>query len=101
MRTLIAGHSQAKYFHQFLKSDSDIDVISRSGYRVEDMWDVIKDVVGGYRTVALLLGANNLPDDSTSTLLTKLDKLVEQIRVVSPRCIFFSQSSSVHFIDQI
>lgn len=85
MATLIAGHSQAKYFSQFLTNNSSVDVISKSGYRIEDMWDVIKDVVGNYAIVAILLGANNIPRDDTETVLSKLGRLVQQIRQTNPR----------------
>jgi hypothetical protein len=37
---LIAGHSQVKYFDQYLKL-SNVDVVSFSGYRIEQMWGVI------------------------------------------------------------
>ena len=39
-RVLIAGHSQVKYFDQYLKL-SNVDVVSFPGYRIEQMWGVI------------------------------------------------------------
>jgi hypothetical protein len=41
-RDLIAGHSQVKYFDQYLQS-SNVDVVSFSGCRIEQMWGVQKE----------------------------------------------------------
>jgi hypothetical protein len=54
-RVLIAGHSQVKYFDQYLKL-SDVDVVSFSGYRIEQMWGVIGHKVTNYALSFSILG---------------------------------------------
>ena len=55
---LIAGHSQLKYFDQYLKL-SNVDVVSLSGYRIEQMWGVI-----GHSAIVFHIGANDLWNDT-------------------------------------
>ena len=53
---LIAGHSQVKYFDQYL----NVDVVSFSGYRIEQMWGVIGHKVTNYSIIVLHIGANKM-----------------------------------------
>ncbi|CAG2254174.1 unnamed protein product [Mytilus edulis] len=82
-RVLIAGHSQVKYFDQYLKL-SNVDVVSFSGYRIEQMWGVIGRRVPDYRIVVLHIGANNLWNDTPADVLTHYQSLVDSIRRVNP-----------------
>jgi hypothetical protein len=70
-RVLIAGHSQVKYFDQYLKL-SNVDVVSFSGYRIEQMWGVISVIV-------LHIGANNLWNDTPSEVLNHYQQLVHNL----------------------
>ncbi|CAC5396076.1 unnamed protein product [Mytilus coruscus] len=84
-RVLIAGHSQGKYFDQYLKL-SNVDVVSFSGYRIEQMWGVIGHRVPDYRIVVLHIGANNLWNDTPADVLTHYQSLIDSIRRVNPSC---------------
>ncbi|VDI66994.1 Hypothetical predicted protein [Mytilus galloprovincialis] len=84
-RVLIAGHSQVKYFDQYLKL-SNVDVVSFSGYRIEQMWGVIGRRVPDYKIVVLHIGANNLWNDTPADVLTHYQSLVDSIRRVNPSC---------------
>ncbi|CAG2233950.1 PAFAH1B2_3 [Mytilus edulis] len=84
-RVLIAGHSQVKYFDQYLKL-SNVDVVSFSGYRIEQMWGVIGHRVPDYRIVVLHIGANNLWNDTPADVLTHYQSLVESILRLNPTC---------------
>ncbi|CAG2246625.1 PAFAH1B2_3 [Mytilus edulis] len=84
-RVLIAGHSQVKYFDQYLKL-SNVDVVSFSGYRIEQMWGVIGHRVPDYRIVVLHIGANNLWNDTPADVLTHYQSLVESILRLNPSC---------------
>ena len=58
-RVLIAGHSQLKYFDQYLKL-SNVDVVTLSGYRIEQMWGVIGHKVTNYSIIVLHIGGNKM-----------------------------------------
>jgi hypothetical protein len=47
---LVAGHSQARYFDQFLKLPN-INVVFFPGRKIEQMWSRIADQVGHYRVL--------------------------------------------------
>ena len=74
-RVLIAGHSQVKYFDQYLKL-SNVDVVSFSGYRIEQMWGVIGHKVTNYSVIVLHIGANNLWNDTPAEVLNHYQQLV-------------------------
>jgi hypothetical protein len=95
-RVLIAGHSQVKYFDQYLNA-SNVDVLSFPGYHIEEMWDVIGhmvpnykivmlNMVPNYKIVMLHMGANNLWNDTPSQVLAHYQFLVQQIRRANPTC---------------
>ena len=85
LSTLIACHSQAKDCDQYVEASDLVNIVSRSGFKVEDMWKIIRDVVYNYDVVALHCGANNLiHGDSVSEVLNKFQRLVGQIRHVHP-----------------
>lgn len=56
---LVAGHSQAKYFGKYL-SLTDTDVLSYSGFRIDQMFQKLQPTVRNYNTVVLHIGANDL-----------------------------------------
>ena len=70
---LIAGHSQVKYFDQYL----NVDVVSFSGYRIEQMWGVIGHKVTNYSAIVLRIWANNLWNDTPSEVLNHYQQLVQ------------------------
>ncbi|KAJ8313386.1 hypothetical protein KUTeg_009062, partial [Tegillarca granosa] len=80
-KVLIAGHSQAKYFSHHLKR-TDVDVVSFSGFRIEQMWEKIHTMVPFYTMIVLHIGANNLWNDSVS----KYQNLVQNIWTVNATC---------------
>ena len=95
-RVLIAGHSQVKYFDQYLNA-SNVDVLSFPGYHIEEMWDVIGhmvpnykivmlNMVPNYKIVMLHMGANNLWNDTPSQVLAHYQFLVQQIRRANLTC---------------
>ena len=84
-RSLIAGHSQVKYFNQYLTL-SNVDVVSFSGYRIEQMWGVISSQVRKYRVSVFHVGGNNLWDDHPADTLSKYQQLVSNIWQVNSRC---------------
>ena len=84
-RVLIAGHSQVKYFDQYLNA-SNVDVLSFPGYRIEEMWGVIGHMVPNYKIVMLHMGANKLWNDTSSQVLSHYQFLVQQIRRANPTC---------------
>jgi hypothetical protein len=47
---LVAGHSQARYFDQFLKLPN-INVVFFPGLEIKQMWSRIADQVGHYRVL--------------------------------------------------
>ncbi|XP_069102145.1 proteoglycan 4-like [Argopecten irradians] len=79
MSTLIVGHSQAKYFHKYLRPSDDIFVVSRSGYRVKEMWIEIEELVPMYDICVIHCGANNLGRDSAPMILKRFQRLCQQI----------------------
>ena len=83
-RALIAGHSQVKYFEKYLEL-TNVDVVSFSGFRVEQMWGVIGPNVTKYNIVCLHIGANNLWNDDPPLILSKYQELVYNIIRVNPR----------------
>ena len=56
---LVAGHSQAKYFGKYL-SLTDTDMLSYSGFRIDQMFQKLQPTVRNYNTVVLHIGANDL-----------------------------------------
>ncbi|CAC5360015.1 unnamed protein product [Mytilus coruscus] len=48
---LIAGHSQAKYFNQYL-SLSETNVLSYSGFRIDQMFNELQPTIDNYNTVS-------------------------------------------------
>ncbi|XP_060074976.1 uncharacterized protein LOC132554682 [Ylistrum balloti] len=88
MSVLIAGHSQAKYFSQYLDREEDVSVVSQSGGRIENVWRNIRDVVCSYDIVVVHSGANNLiHGDSVECMLGKYQDLVERIWHVNPEVV--------------
>jgi hypothetical protein len=84
-RVLIAGHSQLKYFDQYLKL-SNVDVVTLSGYRIEQMWGVIGHKVTNYSAIVLHIWANNLWNDTPSEVLNHYQQLVQNVLQVNSRC---------------
>ncbi|KAJ8310026.1 LOW QUALITY PROTEIN: hypothetical protein KUTeg_011891 [Tegillarca granosa] len=84
-KVLIAGHSQAKYFSHHLKR-TDVDVVSFSGFRIEQMWEKIHTMVPFYTMIVLHIGANNLWNDSVSKVLRQYQNLVQNIWTVNATC---------------
>ena len=82
----IAGDSQVKYFDQYLTL-SNVDVVSFSGYRIEQMWGVVGSQVRKYRVIGLHVGGNNLWYDHPADILSKYQQLVSNIWQVNPRCL--------------
>ena len=83
-RILIAGHSQVKYFEQYLKM-TNVDVVSFPGYRIEQMWGVIGHRVGSYKTIVLHIGANNLWNEEPPVILQHYQTLVGSVQRINPR----------------
>ncbi|CAC5421062.1 unnamed protein product [Mytilus coruscus] len=76
---LIAGHSQAKYFKQYL-SLSETNVLSYSGFRIDQMFNELQPTIDNYNTVVLHVGANDLSrGSSVKTLLRKYQQLTSDI----------------------
>ncbi|KAJ8310852.1 hypothetical protein KUTeg_012717 [Tegillarca granosa] len=84
-KVLIAGHSQAKYFSHHLKR-TDVDVVSFSGFRIEQMWEKIHTMVPFYTMIVLHIGSNNLWNDSVSKVLRQYPNLVQNIWTVNATC---------------
>ncbi|KAJ8297950.1 hypothetical protein KUTeg_024481 [Tegillarca granosa] len=84
-KVLISGHSQAKYFSHHLKR-TDVDVVSFSGFRIEQMWEKIHTMVPFYTMIVLHIGANNLWNDSVSKVLRQYQNLVQNIWTVNATC---------------
>ena len=55
----VAGHSQAKYFGKYL-SLTDTDVLSYSGFRIDQMFQKLQPTVRNYTTVVLHIDANDV-----------------------------------------
>ena len=51
---LIVGHSQAKYFHEYIH-DANIIPLSYPGFRVDQLWSEIEDLVPSFQVSKLLL----------------------------------------------
>ncbi|CAC5412488.1 unnamed protein product [Mytilus coruscus] len=76
---LITGHSQAKYFKQYL-SLSGTNVLSHSGFRIDQMFNELQPTIDNYNTVVLHVGANDLSrGSSVKTLLRKYQQLTSDI----------------------
>lgn len=76
---LIAGHSQAKYFHQYL-SATNIDVLSFSGFRISQMFEKIEPNISAYPVIVLHVGANDLSRGSSiDTMLRDFQDLTKRI----------------------
>jgi hypothetical protein len=73
-RVLIAGHSQVKYFDQYLKL-SNVDVVSFSGYRIEQLQRYRSPNWGKYPW-----------NDTPSEVLEHYQKLVQKVLQVNSRC---------------
>ena len=56
---LVAGHSQAKYFGKYF-SLTDTDVLSYSGFRIDQMFQKLQPTVRNYNTIVLHIGANDV-----------------------------------------
>ena len=50
---LIVGHSQAKYFHEYIE-DSSIVTLSFPGFKIEQLWPEIKDIVSSFQVNTFL-----------------------------------------------
>ena len=50
--SLIVGHSQAKYFHQYIKDDN-ITTLSYPKYRIHQLWPRIQDIVQSFNVSIL------------------------------------------------
>ncbi|CAC5424990.1 unnamed protein product [Mytilus coruscus] len=76
---LIAGHSQTKYFKQYL-SLSKTNVLSYSGFRIDQMFNELQPTIDNYNTVVLHVGANDLSrGSSVKILLRKYQQLTSDI----------------------
>lgn len=72
---LVAGHSQAKYFGKYL-SLTDTDVLSYSGFYIDQMFQKLQPTVRNYNTVVLHIGANDLSRGlSVKAVLDKYQQL--------------------------
>jgi lysophospholipase L1-like esterase len=65
---------------------SNVDVVSFSGYRIEQMWGVIGHKVTNYSVIVLHIGANNLWNDTPSEVLNHYQQLVHKVLQVNSRC---------------
>jgi hypothetical protein len=83
MSTLIVGHSQARYFSQYIDSDRAV-CLSYRGYCTYQIWPEICDIVHGFDIVVLHVGANDLPCNSAETVLSSFQDLAENIWRAKP-----------------
>lgn len=83
MTTLIVGHSQTKYFSEYLRLDN-VHTLSFPGAKVEDVGGNICDFVEQFDIVVLHLGANNFPSDSASEVAWKYWDLLQNCVSVTP-----------------
>jgi hypothetical protein len=65
---------------------ANVEVVSFSGYRIEQMWGVVGSQVRKYRVIVLHVGGNNLWDDHPVNILSKYQQLVSNIWQANPRC---------------
>jgi len=81
---LVAGHSQAKYFGKYL-SLTDTDLLSYSGFRIDQMFQKLQPTVRNYNTVVLHIGANDLSRGlPVKTVLNKYQQLTSAIWDINP-----------------
>jgi hypothetical protein len=84
MSTLIVGHSQAKHFEEYIDIDNAV-CLWYSGFRTEQIWPEIFDMVPSFDIVVLHVGANDLSDgDSPESVLSSFEDLAENIWSVNP-----------------
>lgn len=81
---LVAGHSQAKCFGKYL-SLTDTDVLSYSGFHIDQMFQKLQPTVRNYNTVVLHIGANDLSRGlSVKAVLDKYQQLTSAIWDINP-----------------
>lgn len=82
---VIAGHSQAKYFSQYL-FHTNVDVLSFSGFQIPQMFEKIQHTIPDYKVVVLHVGANDLSNGSTvPAMLQMYQDLTGRIWEINPR----------------
>ena len=86
MANLIIGHSQVKYFENYI-SLMDTKCESFSGCLIEDLLkeSSVKILIPETQVVAVLCGINNLPRDDSATVIDKFNKLFDGILELNPR----------------
>ena len=82
MSIFFVGDSQLKYLHHVLDDDSNVRF--SSGFRVEQIWDLLSGVVFNFRTIAIHVGTNNIPHEDPSTILHRYRYLLQSIWKANP-----------------
>src|SRR5258705_2671254 len=92
MSGLVLGGSKVKYLAECLQWNERIEVLSFSGYRIQDLPAELEKVVSFFNNIWLHLGTNNLPKEKPSQAVTHYEKLLQHVRAVHPTCSIFVAS---------
>lgn len=84
MATLIASHSQGRYFSRYHSQRCDVMTSFHPGFRVEQMFGAISDLIPAFDIVVLHIGANNLGCEDAGTVFSRFQTLFSDIRMAKP-----------------